>query len=65
MNLKDRIDEVLEHYDYCLVSKTGTTTDNIIQVETPTKIRFMFYALTIMFGAERVSMVRGQVKVTL
>ena len=60
--LKDRIEEVLEHFDYCLVSTSGMTELNKITLpDTTTKV--LFRDLTIRFGPTRVSKVKGAVKI--
>ena len=59
--LTQRIEEVLEHYDYCLIKSTGYDSDNKIVVTTTPAI--LFRDLTIRFGADRVSREKGMVKV--
>ena len=60
--LKDRVEEVLEHYDYCLVSASGITGENKISMPGTTAL-ILFRDLTIRFGASRVSKTKGVVKI--
>ena len=60
--LTDRIKEVLEHFDYCLISTSGTASENKIVVPETT-VAVLFRDLTIRFGADRVSKTKGVVKV--
>ena len=59
--LTQRIEEVLEHYDHCLIANKGYDGDNKIIVET--SLQILFRDITIRFGADRVSKVKGMVKV--
>jgi len=65
MKLTDRIDEVLEHYDYALVSLTGESTDNVVCVDNVLgmKIGQLYNYLTIVYGAERVSKAKSKVRI--
>ena len=65
MSLYERIAEVLEHYDYCLIVTKKSTTDNVINVEFPTTKDKIFRDITIHFGAAKVSKTTKGVKVTL
>lgn len=64
-SLPQKIDEVLEYYDYCLVGVKGENTDNKVFSNYPTTIRQVYNYLTIHFGADRVSKEKSKVKVIL
>jgi hypothetical protein len=63
MSLIERINETLEHFDYVIVSGNGYDSDNkIVTKLSATKDR-IFRHLLIAYGVNRVSKVRGGVKV--
>lgn len=64
MSVHERIEAVLEHFDYCLVSLKGYEYDNVLVITFPTTINIVFRDLTIRFGADRVSKEKGKIKVT-
>lgn len=61
--LPDKIDEILEHYEYALVGVKGEATDNKVYSNFPTSTKQLFNYLTIRFGAERVSKQKTLIKV--
>lgn len=61
--LKNKINEVLEYYDYCLIGVKGDASENKIYTNFPTTVGILYRDLTIQFGAERVSKTKGMVKV--
>lgn len=64
MQLTEQIKDVLEHYDYCLVSATpGENTENVVHVKIKTTPQRLFRDMTILFGAERVSKAKGKIKI--
>ena len=63
MSLQDRIDECLEHYDYVLVGVNIDSSDNVIGVQSTTTNLHLFRFLTIAFGSDRISKVKGKVRV--
>jgi len=64
MDIYEKIDEVLKHYDYALVTVKGHDFDNVVVVTFPTTNAIMFRDFTITFGSHRVSKFKGKVKVT-
>lgn len=62
MKIKNRVGEVLEHYDYALVKVSGNTHTNEVFVEGTTP-KELFKYLTIIYGAEGVSKAKGKVRV--
>ena len=64
MTARERIEAVLEHFDYCLIGLKGHEFDNVIVIDFPTTNGIVFRDLTITFGAERVSKHKGKIKVT-
>ncbi len=64
MDIYEKIDEVLKHYDYALVTVNGYDSDNIVVVAFPTTNAIMFRDFTIAFGSNRVSKFKGKIKVT-
>ena len=65
MDLYERIDEVLEHFDYALVGIKGEATENKLYANFPTTLPIMYRDFTIAFGADRVSKHKGMIKVVL
>jgi len=63
MSLQDRIEEALEYYDYVLVTLKGESTENVVVVKSHTTIKPLFHYLTIVYGAERVSMFKGKIRI--
>lgn len=64
MNVRERIEEVLKRFDYCLVTIGKHDSDNIVNIDFPTTKEIVFRDMTITFGAERVSKSKGAIKVT-
>ena len=65
MTVKQRIEEVLNHFDYCYVTIGKHDGDNTVNIDFPTTREIVFRDLTISFGAERVSKVKSKIKVTV
>ena len=63
MRVKQRIEEVLKHFDYCWVTIGKHDSDNTVNIDFPTTNAIVFRDLTISFGAERVSKEKGKIKV--
>jgi len=63
MKLYEKIEEVLEHYNYALVTVKGHDSDNVIVVAFPTTNAIMFRDFTIAFGSDRVSKHKGMVRI--
>ena len=63
MKIRDRIEAVLEHFDYCLVSTKGYDYDNVIVINIGTTPAILYRQLTIVFGAERVGKHKSKIKV--
>lgn len=63
MSIRSRVEDVLEHFDYCLVKVGGHDSDNIIAIQFPTTTNIVYRDLTITFGADRVSKYKGKIKV--
>lgn len=63
-SLKDQINEVLEHFDYCLVTNKGNSSDNVIAIQYPVTPSAIKRYLIITYGVNRVSTHKGKIKVT-
>ena len=65
MNLKERIDEALEHYDYVLVAIDVEPTDNIVSAlsDWGATLPSLYRYLTIVYGAGRVSKSKRKVRI--
>lgn len=62
-SISERIEEVLEHYDYAIVSKTRAVTENVVGVAKeypPSQLRRM---LLIRYGVTRIQKVSAGFKV--
>ena len=64
MTIKERIEETLEHFDYCIVSKTRVESDNVIRVDSLHKPKQLYIRLILWFGTDRVVKCPGGYKVT-
>jgi len=63
MDLYQRIDEVLQHFDYALVGVKGNAVDNKLYANFPTTNNIMYRDFTIAYGAKRVSKHKGMIKI--
>lgn len=63
MSLSSRIEEVLEHYDYALITTNKFSFDNSLNADTTANIGMIFRTLTIKYGADRVSKTRKGIKI--
>lgn len=63
MTVKERVDEVLEYYDYALVKKGEEGSENVVVVKSDVTPQMIFRYLTIVYGADRVSKTKKGVKV--
>ena len=62
MNIREKVEEVLEHFDYAIVSTSKIEHNNVVHVPNtvPSQLKRFLY---IVFG-ERVSKVKGGFKIT-
>ena len=61
MNIREKVEEVLEHFDYAIVSTSKVEHDNVVHVPNATPAQVKRF-LDIVFG-ERVSKVKGGFKI--